>query len=230
MTSYALPTSWGINRMELRVQQNTRSFPSPFSPATSQVVDYFGDYWSCTLDFVPIFGLINAGAAEAFIDRLAGGVNTLTFYDRKRPQPLGTLRGGATATWSWASGTATWSWASGTATWSYGDPVLRYAVAQFAITTTISTIPGRTLYAGDKIKFPNGQTVRIMADATADGSGNLAIEFRPSARSAMTAYGAITWNAPTITFRLAGDVPVQWVPSQQDGMVEGFSFNLIEAA
>lgn len=226
MTAYALPTAWGISRMEMRVMPNLSSFANPLQPASQQVVDRFGDYWVASLDFVPIVGLINAGAAEAFIDRLAG--NTLTFYDRKRPHPLGTLRDGLTSTWSWASGTSTWSWASGTSTWTYGNPVVKTSIPQFAITATINTVPGRTLYAGDKLKI-GGRLRRIMADATADGSGDMAIEFRPAAESAIAAYSAVEWDRPTLTCRLAGDVPIVWTPSHQDGFVEGFSLNLIEA-
>ncbi len=221
MTAYALPTGWGISRMEMRIESNTRSFSSPYSPSSQQVVDLMGDYWRLSLDIVPGVSLSNGAAVEAFIARLAGPLNTITFYDRLRPHPLGTMRDGAAYSWTWTGGAFSW----GAFSWTYGNPVLRYAVAQFATSATVSTIAGRTLKAGDKIGLPNGQTVMVLADATADSNGDMAIEFRPAARSAMAAYGAVTWDRPTIPFRLTGPVPVTWSP----GLYEGFSLDLIEA-
>jgi hypothetical protein len=64
-----------------------------------------------------------------------------------------------------------------------------------------------------------------MADATADGGGNLAIEFQPRARTAIAASTAVNTDKPTANFMLKAEgVPVQWRP----GAYEGPSLDLIE--
>ena len=78
--------------------------------------------------------------------------------------------------------------------------------------------------------MPNGQTVMYVGSVTlvADGNGDMGVvEFAPSARSAMAAWGAITWDRPTINFRLRDGKtpPVTWAP----GRFEGITLDLVEA-
>jgi hypothetical protein len=229
MTNYAWPAAWQASSFEMRVMPNQRTFPSAFSPSTVQVVDVGGDYWMATLS-LPIGITVSGGAAfEAFIDRMRGAQNSLSLHHLRRPVPLGTMRDGVSAGWTTSvPSAATWSTsAPATAIWTAGDPALRSAVAQFATAATLTCVIGATLIAGDHIGLPNGQTVRVLADATANGSGDMAIEFAPAARSAMTAYGRVTWNKPTVNFRLrdGAPVPIQWFPGRFDGP----TFDLVEA-
>lgn len=228
MITYAWP-GWGATQFEMRVMPNQQVFPSLFSPSTAQVVDLGGDYWMATVSIPLGVTVSGGGAVEAFVDRLRGSQHSVALWHMRRPQPLGTMRDGVTATWTTSLAAAiTWTNASAqTITWSAGDPALRNDVAQFATTATLSTVAGRTLLAGDHIGLPNGQTVRVLADATADGSGNLAIEFAPSARSLMSAFGKVTWNKPTVNFKLrdGGQVPVVWNPGRFDGP----TFDFVEA-
>jgi hypothetical protein len=70
-----------------------------------------------------------------------------------------------------------------------------------------------------------GELKRVVADATADGTGQLAITFTPRARVAWPAYStAIVTTRPTAPFRLQGAVPTQWVP----GGASGASFEAVE--
>ena len=75
-----------------------------------------------------------------------------------------------------------------------------------------------TLRAGDMLGI-GGQLVRIMADATADGTGAITIEFQPRARAAIAASSAVTWARPTANFMLksADGVPTVWAPGRADG-------------
>ena len=228
MTTYAWP-GWGATQFEMRVAPNQQVFPSLFSPSTAQVVDLGGDYWVCSVS-IPLGVTVSGGSAvEAFVDRMRGAQNSVALWHLRRPQPLGTMRDGVSAAWSTSvPSAATWSTsAPATAIWTAGDPALRLPLAQFANTGTLTCVIGATLLAGDHIGLPNGQTVRILADATANGSGDMAIEFAPSVRSAMIAYGRVTWNKPTVNFRLreGGPVPVQWNP----GGFSGPTFDLVEA-
>lgn len=229
MTTYAWPEAWGANRFEMRVQPNERVFRSVFNPASAQVVDAGGDYWVASLS-IPAGIYASKGAeVEAFLNRLRGSQNFLSLYHLRRPVPRGTMRDGVVATWfTTSSGTAVWSTVSaGTATWSAQDPVLASAVPQFATSATIACTPGKTLLAGDLIGIPNGQTVQVLADATANGSGFMAIEFAPSARSALEANSHVYWDRPAVSFRLRDGAapPVTWRP----GMYESITLDLVEA-
>ena len=218
MTQYTWP-GWKVNRFEMRVIPNTRSFTGPYTPNV-QTLDFFGERWSIRAAIVPTNDPIQTAEREAFWDRLKGMANTVALWHLKIKAPQGTMRDGATIGITNTAGQAlnlvnTSGQALGLIS---GTPTLGAAVAQFANTCTLRCAPGKTLRAGDMVGIA-GQLVRIMADATADGSGNLAIEFQPRARAAWPIYSAVVWNAPTANFMLkAGDgVPTSWVPGAADG-------------
>lgn len=225
MTTYAWP-NWKVSRFEMRVVPNTRIFASPFSPASVQVVDLLGEMWQVSLDLPARVSPIDGAAREAFFDRLKGPINRISLHNLRFPVPQGTLRDGATATVVNGS-LAVVSVVNASlapVTVVYGAPVLNAALAQLASTATINHIAGRTLRAGDTIGI-NGQLVRVMADATANGSGQMVIEFLPRMRAAVAAGAVITWDRPTATFMLKADgVPTTWRP----GMHEATSLDLIE--
>lgn len=195
MTVYAWP-NWQVERFEMRVQPNVRVFNGAYTPVT-QVVDLLGEVFVASIDLAPHTDLLIGAAREAFFDRLKGPTHQIALWNLRRPAPQGTMR---------------------------GSPVLASSVAQLANTATITTTAGATLKAGDHIGI-SGQLVRVMADATANGSGALAIEFMPRARLAWSSGAAVTWNKPTANFMLKSDsVPVTYRP----GMFDGSSFDLIE--
>lgn len=231
MTTFAWPEAWGANRFEMVVQPNQRVFTSAFNPASSQVVNLGGDYWTASFT-IPASIVASRGAQiEAFLASLRGSQNFLSLYHFKRPLPRGTMRGGATANWTTTvPSAANWTTTSAqAAVWTAGAPRLRYAVAQFDTSCTLSMLPGYTLEPGDLFGLPSGQTVMYVGSSTlvADASGNMAVEFAPSARSSMAAFGAIVFDRPTVNFRLRdGKTPsVVWVP----GRYEGITLDLVEA-
>lgn len=230
MTTYAWPWPWATDGFEMRVQPNERVFRSVFNPASAQTVDVGGDYWVASLR-VPSNDRVHGAAIEAFLNRLRGSQNFLSLYHLKRPLPRGTMRGGATASWTTTGALpATWTTAGALpVTWTAGDPRLRFDVPQFATSCTVNTLPGYTLAPGDMLGMPNGQTVMYVGADTlvADASGNMVVEFAPAARSVMRAWGRIDWNAPTVNFRLRDGAapPVSWRP----GMYEGITLDLVEA-
>lgn len=224
MTTYAWP-GWEVSRFEMRVVPNTRVFVGPYTP-TVQVTDLLGERWHISLDTTPGISQIAGAAREAFFDRLRGPVNRISMWNLRNPIPQGTLRDGATAAVVNGSlaAVSVVNASLAAVTVVYGTPVLDAALAQLASTATINHIAGRTLLAGDTIGI-NGQVVRLMADATANGGGQLAIEFYPRMRSAVAAGSVVTWNRPTATFMLSADgVPTVWRPQ----MYEATSLDLIE--
>lgn len=225
MTTYAWP-GWKVSCFEMRVVPNTRVFNSPFNPASAQVVDLLGELWQVMIELPPRVSPIDGAAREAFFDRLRGPVNRISLWNLRFPAPQGTLRDGAIA--SVVNGSlapvAVVNASLAVVTVVYGTPVLGAALAQLAGTATINHIAGRTLRAGDPLGI-NGQLVRIMADATADGAGQMTVEFLPRMRSAVAAGAVVTWDRPTATFMLrAAGVPTTWRP----GLHDAVSLDLIE--
>jgi hypothetical protein len=205
---------------------NLRTFVGPYTPQT-QVIDLLGERWVARIDLSPTTDDIVIAAWEAFFDRLKGQLNQTSFGHLKLTAPQGTLRDGIAGTVVNASlvtvSVVNSSLASVTVI--AGTPVIRGAVAQLSNTATIGTIAGRTVRAGDPLGI-NGQLVRVMADAAADASGNLAIEFQPRARVAWSTGTAVVWNAPTANFMLKTNdgVPTTWQP----GMADGASVEFVE--
>lgn len=176
---------------------NTRVFVGPYTP-TTQVLDLLGERWTMNFDLSGDIDPVLGAAREAFFDRLAGPANQIVIWNLQRPRPLGTMR---------------------------GAPVVSAAVAQLSNLLPISTSAGASLRAGDHIGIP-GQLCRVMADVTADGSGNMTVEIRPRARTVIASGAAITWDRPTVNMMLKADgVPTTWRP----GAFDLAALDLIEA-
>lgn len=231
MTTYAWPEAWGANRLEMWVQPNERVFRSAFNPAAAQVVDVGGDYWVASLSIPAGIAASKGAEIEAFLARLRGSRDFLSLYHLKRPVPRGTMRGGTTATWTTTvPSTAVWTTTvPSTAVWTAGAPRLQYEVAQFATSCTLNMLPGYTLEPGDMFGMPNGQAVMYVGSTTlvADANGAMLVEFAPSARSKMAAWGVVAFDRPTINFRLrdGNPPPLTWAP----GRYEGITLDLVEA-
>jgi len=229
MSDYTWPLAWKPARFELRVVPNTRVFVGPYTP-TTQVIDLLGERWAFSLDMPPDRDEVLGAAYEAFFDRLKGPANRIVMWNLKFPAPQGTLRatdvqavnvvnGSLVAVTVRNASLAVVSVTSGT-------PTLRAVVAQGANTAALTCIPGRTLRAGDMLGL-GAQTVRLMADATADGAGLMSIEFQPRARADLAAFTQPVTDKPTINFILKGDgVPVVWHPG---GTFDGPSLEGAEA-
>ena len=182
MTTYAWP-GWGARNFELRLVPNVRVFVGPYTPAV-QAIDLLGERWQMRFDLVPTTSSIEAAAREAFFDRLKGQLNYVTLPNLRLLVPQGTMR---------------------------GSPVLTSAVAQLANTLPITTTAGATLLAGDMIGC-NGQLFRVMANATADGAGNMMVEVQGRTRTAISGGTAVVWNQPTSNFIMKSPdgVPTVW--------------------
>lgn len=200
MTTYAWPVAFVPERFEMRILPNTKVFVGPYTP-TVQVLDYGGERWTMNFD-LPLGIDSRRGAwQEAFFDRLKGPAHLISIWNLRRPVPQGTLNS--------------------------GTPTLVGSVPQLSNTLTLQCSAGQTLLAGDHIGLPNGQNVRVMADAVANGTGQMVVEFQPRARSLIASGGSINLVKPTVNMMLKGDgVPISWGVG---GMFDGCSIELVEA-
>lgn len=162
---------------------------------------------------------------ELYVDWLNSGGGVISTSRQSWTAPVGWVRkelNGITAP-AGAVNAKIYAWirqaTSGTNLQAYVDNV------QWEQSATASPYAGlATTLAGDMLSL-SGQLVRVLANATANDAGDLAIEFTPRARVAWSSAAAVVWNRPTARFRLKSDgVPTVWSP----GFAEGASFELVE--
>jgi hypothetical protein len=225
MATFTWP-GFEIQWFEMSVKPNFRVYANAFN-ASAQAIDLTGERWQVSLATAPgASSAASGGALEAFIDQLLGPVNRVSLWNLARPVPRGTLRDGAAINVVNGSAAAV-SVVNGSAaavSVVSGTPVVAAALSVGASSATLRTFSGRTVEAGDMLGI-GGQLVRAKTTVTADGSGNLAIEFLPRLRAAVAAFTVVVWNRPTATFMLKGDgVPITWRP----GFYEGTSADFIE--
>ncbi len=224
MTAYAADFNaapWGVSRFEMRIVPNLRTLTGPYTP-TTQVLDLLGERWAVRFDLIPTTDVGAAAAREAFFDRLKGQTHLFSTWHLAQGAPQGTLRtGGVTLTFvDGSSAPLAFTGAGGASiTFASGSAVLAAAVAQLSNAATIQTVAGRTVFAGDMLGI-NEQLVRVMADATANGSGVLTVEFQPRARTAWPVGSRVTTDRPTANFmlRTPDGVPTVFSPGYTDGV------------
>lgn len=177
MTTLAWPTLTrsAPRECEWRLRSNTVAFQSPLSGAT-QTVEFPGGRWEVA--FV-LENLQEADAAlvDAFAARLRGRAGRFTLHNFARPTPRGTIA---------------------------GTPLVKGAGQTGNALTIDGCTVGTTLLAGDFIGV-NGELKMVVADATANGSGEMTLTLEPPLRSSPADNAPITTNKPTATFMLSED-------------------------
>ena len=142
---------------------------------------------------------------ESLLLRLRGGINHLAIGDPVRKVPRGTMRGTLTL-----SGTHTAGLTTLTITGGAGQA-------------------NTTLLAGDWLQIGSGltgQLVKVVTDATANGSGVISAVVEPPLRIQYATSTAVTWNTPIAHFRATSSP--QWAYSP--GLVAGgFALDLLES-
>lgn len=111
-----------------------------------------------------------------------------------------------------------------TARGTWGTPLVKGA-SQSGNTLDIDGVGNATVrYAGDMFQLED-RLYQLVANDTADGSGNATITFEPSLRSSPADNAALTVSSPTGLFRLTSNS----VPWDSDAVgVHGISFSAIE--
>lgn len=135
--------------------------------------------WEVEMSGVPEYWA-EAHQITAFLESFRGYANQLEMHSLVQPVPLGTMRGTMT---------------------------LKEAAAQSAVSLVISggiSEAGKTLLTGDLLGLGTGvtqQVVRVMADATADGAGDITVSIGTPLRNAFALGASVTWNKPKALFR-----------------------------
>jgi hypothetical protein len=146
-------------------------FRSPFS-GTVQAVRFLGERWVMSLTLPPR-SLSKAGEAEALLSYLAGGVNQINCWHFGRAVPRGTMR---------------------------GSPLIKTAATAGAQQLVLKSAGAfSTLLAGDMIKAGN-QLHQVVADATADGTGDMTVLLSNYVRAAISQDSAVSWDKPKVPF------------------------------
>jgi hypothetical protein len=91
MTTHTYPASLLPDAMEWASLKSAIQFRSPFNGATESI-EFPGARWGLGLSLPPTLDYLG-GEAEAFFNRLAGGMDRVAICNFMRPVPRGTLRG-----------------------------------------------------------------------------------------------------------------------------------------
>lgn len=170
MATYDWPASFYPTSMEWGNRKAGLQFESPHNGSTQALV-FPNERWLLNLALPPKVWA-DAGAVEAFFERLSGGVNRVRVYHRTRPVPVGTMR---------------------------GTPTVQVAAARGNATLTIGTTAGATLKSGDLFKVAN-QLFKTADDCVANGSGLIVVPLVHRVRYAIGTGAAVAWDRPTAEF------------------------------
>lgn len=175
---------------------NTQTFSSPLSGAV-QTVEMPGARWQVS------FAMENLTEADspllqAFLVKLRGKAGRFYLHNFARPEPRGTQR---------------------------GTPLVKGASQTGNTLEVDGCTIAATLLAGDFFEV-NGELKMVVADATANGAGEMSLTFEPPLRSSPADNAVVTLSQPKATFMLASD-ELKW--STQPGKFTTFSIDAIEA-
>jgi hypothetical protein len=181
MTAIAFPTLTrsAPRTVEWSLMANTQTFSSPLSQAV-QTVEMPGARWHVAFT---LENLTEADTAllQAFMAKLRGRAGRFTLHNFARPNPRGTAT---------------------------GVPLVAGA-SQTGTTLNLDGLAaGATLLAGDYFAV-NGELKMVVANATADGTGAMAVTFEPPLRASPADNANITLAMPAATFMLDEDA-MRW--------------------
>ena len=168
MSVFAWPDSLTPSTAAWIIQKSSVQFRSPFAGSVESVL-FPGEFWRVSVT-LPQAKIRNAGEAEAFLARIAGGAERVLVPYWPRMQPRGTMR---------------------------GTPTLVVAAARGDLTMSIGAPAGATLKAGDMIGV-GSQLFQCFQDCASNGT-TLTVPLVNRVRGGMAAGSAVVWNRPTVT-------------------------------
>ena len=145
----------------------------------SQALGVASPLWQVEMTGVPTLWPAS-NEIETFIESIRGYTNQIALWNLAQPVPRGTMRG-----------------------------TLRLVGQELLGSTSLQITggaAGSTLLKGDLLGLGSTitqQVVRVMADATADGSGNISVTIGTPLRNTFPAATPIIWNKPKALFRQA---------------------------
>lgn len=146
----------------------------------------------------------NCSDWESVLLQLKGRQNQLALWHTDRPVPRGTMRGTMTLNGAHAQGASTLNISAGAGQ------------------------AGKTLLTGDMLGLGSvitQQVVKLLADATADVSGNITVEVESPLRNAFVTGSAVAWDKPKALFKR---VDSRMNMDHARGGVDGMPLDLVE--
>jgi hypothetical protein len=180
----ALPAAPGFSAFAMRLRRVVAVTASPFT-GQQQVFRHPGAWWEAEATVPAIGNPTNARLWSSFLVSLRGRSGTFLMGDPSRRVPRGAA--GASAVLSVVSAT---------------------------VRETSLTIGGfvptqaNALLAGDHIQIGTGANARlhmVVADVTADGSGEAVVQVEPPLRASHANGTAVSLDAPAAVWRLAAN-------------------------
>lgn len=207
MTTYTWPNNDSAFRMESVVRKSFTLSDESESPLNGNVITDSrpGSRWGWTLT-IPEQTWDERERLAAFLVRLNGRQHRVAFVNPARRVPNGTV--------------------------PLSGVVTNAAATQFGETLSLATgVAGCTVLRGDWFRTqPAGLSFQLcmcVADATANGSGIITVEFRHALRSAFPSGTPVNFNAPS-AFYVLGESSIS-IPYDGSAAAPSFSFDLIES-
>lgn len=204
MSILSLPAGLKVERQSIGVRRSDANFFSAYTGAVQSRV-LGPQRWAISLVAPRWLTRAESAVWVGLILRLRGQANQLAVGDLKNTTPAGTMRGTMTLDGAHSIGATTINIAAGAGQAS------------------------TTLLTGDWLQIDTGasrELVRLVADATADGSGDIACTVEPPLRLAHSGGASVTWDTPTGLFRMATPA-VDW--SVEQALETGYVLDLIES-
>lgn len=201
MAVKTLPANLCTSSFRWKLRRNQVVSASPFG---MQAIEASTPLWTCSMMGVPEYTR-EAIVFETFLESLEGFRNQVAVYNRAQPVPAGTMRGTMVLAADADDGDLSLSISAG------------------------SGQAGRTLLVGDLIGIGSGltqQVLRLAANATADGSGVIAVTLNHALIGDFTAGASVRWDRPEALFRQVQDNSgIEYTP----GIGQPWSLELIES-
>lgn len=164
--------------------------------------------WRLSIAAPGMLSVESSAVWEALILKLRGRVNHLAAWDIMKPAPRGTMRGTMTLSGAHAQGATVLNVTAG--------------VGQ----------AGTTLLAGDWLQVGSGtagQLFKVVADATANGAGLIAVTVEPPVRpvGGFASATAVTWDKALGHYKVTTQAP-QWGYVPSVNAQTGFALDLME--
>ena len=164
--------------------------------------------WRLSIAAPSVLSIESSAVWEALILKLRGRVNHLSAWDIMKPAPRGTMRGTMTLSGTHAQGVTVLNVTAGAGQ------------------------AGTTLLAGDWLQVGSGtggQLFKVVADATANGAGLIAVTVEPPVRplGGFAGSTAVTWDKALGHYKMTSPSPGWgYVPSVN--AQSGFALDLME--
>lgn len=198
MTTYTWPSAYVPQTAALRIIVNARHNMSSENGVT-QTVTRPGSRWGWSITMAPMRTAVRDDF-EGWLTGLSGMEHRISTWDWKRPTPRGTCN---------TSGVT-----------------LNATASAFATSLQLAGCGnGKTLLRGDWLSV-GGQLLRVVADATANGSGLMTVEVRHALRAQVASGAPVTLDRPIALYILTE--PTIELPRMPGPVQPSFGFDLIE--